>query len=124
MDNYQAHGALIGGGISAFPSMHVALAVWFALILRDRNLATLGVAYAFGVFFCSVILGWHYVADGAAGIGIALLADWLIGMWNAARQGPAANRNRGGNRSINGIVIAKIDGAEEGQYQEQDSRCQ
>jgi len=80
-DNYQAHGALIGGGISAFPSMHVALAVWFALVLRDRNLATLGVAYAFGIFFCSVILGWHYVADGAAGIGIALLADWLSGMW-------------------------------------------
>jgi hypothetical protein len=80
-DNYQAQGALIGGGISAFPSMHVALAAWFASVLRDRGLPLVGLAYVMAIYFCSVILGWHYVADGAAGIGIAVLADRLSGMW-------------------------------------------
>jgi hypothetical protein len=79
--NYQVKGALIGGGISAFPSMHVALAAWFALVMKDRGLPLIGLAYLLAIFFCSIILGWHYAADGAAGIGIALLADRLSGMW-------------------------------------------
>jgi PAP2 superfamily len=79
--NYKAHGALIGGGISAFPSMHVALAAWFALVLKDRGFPRLGLAYLAAIFFCSIVLGWHYAADGAAGIGIALLADRLSGLW-------------------------------------------
>ncbi len=73
--NYQAKGALIGGGISAFPSMHVAIAAWFAIVLKDRGLPLIGLAYLIGVFACSIILGWHYVADSVAGIGIALVAD-------------------------------------------------
>ena len=79
--NYQAEGALIGGGISAFPSMHVAIAAWLALVLRDRGLPFVGAAYLIGVFVCSVILGWHYVADSVAGIGIALVADRLSQAW-------------------------------------------
>lgn len=79
--NYKAAGALIGGGISAFPSMHVALAAWFALVLKDRNLPLVGLIYLAAIFFCSIILGWHYAADSAAGIGIALLADRLAGLW-------------------------------------------
>lgn len=79
--NYQAKGALIGGGISAFPSMHVALAAWLAIVLQDRGWPKLGVAYLIGVFACSIILGWHYTLDGVAGIAIALAADRLAGMW-------------------------------------------
>lgn len=79
--NYKADGALLGGGISAFPSMHVAIAAWFALVLRERGLLWLGIAYAFSVFACSVILGWHYVADGIAGAGVALVADRLSWTW-------------------------------------------
>jgi hypothetical protein len=79
--NYQAHGAVIGGGISAFPSLHVAIATWFALVLRDRGYSRLGSAYALAIFACSVILGWHYAADGLAGAGIALLADRLSVNW-------------------------------------------
>jgi hypothetical protein len=79
--NYQADGALIGGGISAFPSMHVALAAWFALVLKDRGAPLIGIAYLLAIFFCSIVLGWHYAVDGAAGIGIALLGDRLSGLW-------------------------------------------
>lgn len=79
--NYQARGALIGGGISAFPSMHVAIAAWLAIVLRDRGFTWLGVAYLLGIFVCSVVLGWHYVLDGAAGIAVALLADRVSRIW-------------------------------------------
>lgn len=79
--NYQASGARIGGGISAFPSMHVALAAWFTLVLKDRGLQLIGLVYLLAVFFCSIVLGWHYAVDGAAGIGIALLGDRLSGLW-------------------------------------------
>ena len=79
--NYQAGGAQIGGGISAFPSMHVALAAWLAIVLKDRGLPILGVAYLAGVFLCSIILGWHYAIDGVAGVAIALVANRLARSW-------------------------------------------
>lgn len=79
--NYQARGALIGGGISAFPSLHVAIAAWLAIVLRDRGFTWFGVAFLLGIFVCSVILGWHYVLDGVAGAAIALLADRISRAW-------------------------------------------
>ncbi|HEU0309894.1 MAG TPA: phosphatase PAP2 family protein [Sphingomicrobium sp.] len=90
--NYQADGALLGGGISAFPSMHVAIAAWLAIVLKDRGLPWLGFAYLVGVFAGSVILGWHYVIDSVAGIAIALAADRLALQWTnrAAQQEQAA----------------------------------
>jgi hypothetical protein len=98
--NHKADGALLGGGISAFPSLHVAIAAWFALVLRERGKAWLGMAYALGIFACSIILGWHYVADGVAGVGVAMLAQRLAGRWigqsnpaslRIARSAPIAN---------------------------------
>lgn len=86
--NYNAEAGVIGGGISAFPSMHVAIAAWLAIVLRDRGLPLFGLAYLIGVFACSVILGWHYVADGIAGMAIALLADMLSRAWFARRETP------------------------------------
>lgn len=87
--NYQAKGALIGGGISAFPSMHVAIAAWLAIVLADRGWLKVGIAYFFGVFACSVILGWHYALDGIGGAAIAVLADRLARVWlrRSQRQG-------------------------------------
>jgi len=55
-------------GISAFPSIHVAGAAWFAIIARRWW------AYIYlGVIFAgSIILGWHYALDGIAGAAGAL----------------------------------------------------
>lgn len=72
--NYQARGALLGGGISAFPSLHVGIATWFALALAHRGWPKLGIAYVASIYFGSVVLGWHYGADGAGGIIVALVA--------------------------------------------------
>jgi hypothetical protein len=84
--NYKADGALLGGGISAFPSLHVAIAAWFALVLKDRGFPLIGATYLLAIFFCSIILGWHYAADGIAAAGIALLANRLAGRWLAQRR--------------------------------------
>jgi hypothetical protein len=85
--NYKNSGAQLGGGISAFPSMHVALAVWFALVLQARRATWLGVAYVIGIFAGSIILGWHYAMDSVAGIAVALLAHRIAGQWLARREG-------------------------------------
>lgn len=84
--NYRREDGVIGGGISAFPSMHVAIAAWLAIVLRDRGLPAPGIAYLIGVFACSIILGWHYAIDGIAGAAIAALADRLSGAWFARGQ--------------------------------------
>lgn len=75
--NHISQGAMIGSGISAFPSMHVAIAAWFAFVLREKGLEWLGWAYAFAIFVCSVLVGWHYTLDGIAGAAIAWLAYQL-----------------------------------------------
>jgi hypothetical protein len=74
IENHISQGSMIGAGISAFPSLHVAIAVWFAFVLRERGLFGIGIAYAIGIYICSVLLGWHYSLDGVAGAGVAWLA--------------------------------------------------
>jgi membrane-associated phospholipid phosphatase len=63
-------------GISAFPSLHVATAVLFALYYSERW-KLVGVfmwIFAGIIMVGSVVLGWHYAVDGYAG---AILA-WAI----------------------------------------------
>lgn len=91
--NYQAKGALLGGGISAFPSLHVAIATWFALVLAHRGWPKTGIAYAAGIYAGSVILGWHYAADGVGGAVVALVADriaqWMLRVRRQPQPSPA-----------------------------------
>ena len=66
-------------GISAMPSLHVAMPVLFALAgwQYDRRLGAALTAYAFLVLVGSVHLGWHYAIDGYASIlGVTLL--WIL----------------------------------------------
>jgi hypothetical protein len=53
-------------GISAMPSVHVAVAVLFAIVgwRTSRWLGWAFTAYAVVVLFGSILLGWHYAADG------------------------------------------------------------
>ncbi|UVK41626.1 phosphatase PAP2 family protein [Mesorhizobium sp. AR10] len=68
------HGSI---GISAFPSMHVAMAVLFALYAtrRSRLAGLLMWAFAAIIMVGSVVLGWHYALDGYAGALISI-AIW------------------------------------------------
>lgn len=67
-------------GISAFPSMHIATAVLFALYWRRRSSLAGPLMWAFAgvIFVGSIVLGWHYAVDGIGGAAIALLC-WKMG---------------------------------------------
>jgi hypothetical protein len=67
-------------GISAMPSMHLIVATLMALLAWRTNRA-LGVAFtlfAFIILIGSIMLGWHYSADGLAGVALAFV------FWGAA----------------------------------------
>lgn len=75
-------------GISAFPSMHNAMALLFALVTWKLN-RKLGIAFAVFaamILIGSVHLGWHYALDGYGAYAIALFFWWLGGYfakWHA-----------------------------------------
>jgi PAP2 superfamily len=69
------------GGISAMPSMHVAMASLFAMagFARVRWLGILMTAYAIGIWIGSIHLGWHYAIDGIVGAAMMALLWWATG---------------------------------------------
>jgi hypothetical protein len=74
--SYSSDSAVFGSGISAMPSIHVALAMLNALFLsalRPR-LAPLGGIFLASILYGSVYFGWHYALDGYASmLGVALI---------------------------------------------------
>lgn len=74
---HQGHHMEMGSGISAFPSLHVAMTTLFALTAFhiDRRLGWLMSALAFVIFVGSVHLAWHYAVDGLFS-GAFVLAAW------------------------------------------------
>jgi hypothetical protein len=78
-DGYQ--GKVTPIGISAFPSMHNASAVLFALAAArvDRRAGMWFAGYAAVILIGSVHLGWHYAVDGYAAIVLALACWWVAG---------------------------------------------
>lgn len=66
-------------GISAAPSIHVAISLW--IVLAARTLApratALALVYFLLIALASVQLGWHYVGDGVAG-ALGMWALWAI----------------------------------------------
>lgn len=67
----------VGGGISAMPSVHNALAMLFALAASrlNRTAGRIVAAYAGLIWIGSVHLGWHYALDGL----VAFVLTW--GLW-------------------------------------------
>jgi hypothetical protein len=74
--SYVSHGAEVGRGISAMPSMHLATSFSFMLLgfaIHRRLGIALGLFTAF-ILIGSVHLGWHYAIDGY----VAIAMTWLI----------------------------------------------
>jgi hypothetical protein len=68
---------MVGSGISAMPSMHIATSTVVMLSMWRTRARLLGVAFVAFMLVGSVHLGWHYAVDGYAGILMAL------GLWHA-----------------------------------------
>ena len=98
---YEADGGqqLRGSGISAFPSMHVAMATLWACYLTECSkwLAPLGIGYAALILFLSVFTGWHYAVDGIfsiAAVALACAAPWLFRLLRGAKFSPEGRKLR------------------------------
>jgi hypothetical protein len=72
----------IGSGISAFPSVHVAMTSLLAIAAWNRFgvswRAGLALAFHLCIFVASVHLGWHYAVDGIASMLVT------AAMWHTA----------------------------------------
>lgn len=72
---------LPANGISAMPSLHVAIAMLLFLSCRSyapsRLLSILAAGYAIVILIASVHLGWHYVSDGVVSIAV-VSAIWFV----------------------------------------------
>ena len=66
-------------GISAVPSVHVAISVWIFLASRTtaKRLSGYALLYAVLIALGSVQLGWHYVTDGLVG-AVGAVGIWVV----------------------------------------------
>jgi hypothetical protein len=89
--NYLSHENMLGAGISAMPSMHIAMATLFALVTWRANRYA-GIAmtiFAVVIMIGSVHLAWHYAIDGYVGaLGICAIW-WAVGRMLAQRNARA-----------------------------------
>jgi hypothetical protein len=78
MLTYRTHDFAPGGGISAMPSMHVAMVTLVALAAWQHNrlLGILGAYVVFAVWIATIHFGWHYFVDGPVGAAM-MLALWF-----------------------------------------------
>lgn len=76
---FGSHDIALGGGISAMPSLHNAMAILFVCAARhvSRRLSLAFAIYAVLIWIGSVHLGWHYALDGMMALG-ATLATWSL----------------------------------------------
>lgn len=67
-----------GGGISAFPSVHVAVAVLYVLAAwRYLPLRIVAIAFAITIWIGSIHTGYHYAVDGLATL-IIVPVCWVV----------------------------------------------
>lgn len=76
--HFRAHSATLGAGISAMPSLHVAMAMLSALAARRLSRVAGGLLFGFTflIFLGSIHLGYHYAVDGLVGASMTA-ALWL-----------------------------------------------
>ena len=70
----------IGSGISAFPSIHVAVATINALFIGEIS-RRFGIAmwlYVAFIIASSVYLGWHYAIDGYVSVACVIAIYWAL----------------------------------------------
>lgn len=94
IERYDGREAAFGCGISAMPSMHIAIATLNALFLSSlqrRALTIAGWTFLVIMQFGSVYTGWHYAIDGYAAMLVVSLIWWLTGRYFLGSQ-PATGK--------------------------------
>lgn len=83
------------GGISAMPSMHVALSALVAMAAWAWNgwLGVVAAIYGALILVGSVHLGWHYAVDGYVGI-LAATVIWMAAGFLVAEDEPSPGRGQ------------------------------
>lgn len=91
--SYEQDRPSMGTGISAMPSMHLAIATLNALLLArlNRVAGVIGMIYLGLILVGSVYLGWHYAIDGYLSMAVVCLIWWLAGRFARGRQPSARN---------------------------------
>ncbi|WP_417309300.1 phosphatase PAP2 family protein [Devosia sp.] len=81
LSNYGVEHPAMGTGISAMPSMHVAIATVNVLLLfrLNRVAGLFGCVYLLMILTGSVYLAWHYALDGYVSIAAVTTIWWLVG---------------------------------------------
>lgn len=69
---------VIGGGISAMPSLHIMTAAWVVLALAKTRIWPLVAIWALHIFLLSISTGWHYAVDGIVS-AFVILISWIVG---------------------------------------------
>lgn len=79
-ESYTTHRSVLGTGIAAMPSLHVAFAFLNALFIASRSRIAGYVAWAYAgvILYGSVYFGWHYALDGYVSILFVALVWWWM----------------------------------------------
>jgi len=86
-ESYVTHQvAFYGSGISAMPSLHIGMAVLFALSgwQINRYLGAAAWVFVFLSLIATIVLGWHSALDGYVG-GLLMVALWYAVGWGMRR---------------------------------------
>jgi len=104
-------GNALGSGISAFPSLHVAMATLWAItgFQRCRAWGLAGTIFATVVLLGSVILGWHYAIDGLASIVFTLFIWRMVGQFLARRRRTEGAERNGEPRSHPAAALGHVE---------------
>lgn len=88
---HENNAVALGTGISAFPSVHIAMAtLWTILAFRSSiRLGIAALAFLLIILVGSVALGWHYAIDGYASIIVTMLI-WKVVGWILPSHTPQA----------------------------------
>ncbi len=83
--NFNSYDGGAGTGISAMPSMHLAIVTLNACMLTSLNrlFGLIAWVYVALIQLGSVFLGWHYALDGYFSIAVVSLIWWVIGRVSA-----------------------------------------
>lgn len=81
LDAYQSGSVDFGTGISAMPSVHVAMVVLNAHLLWSvhRVVGFFGWLFAATIYYASIYTGWHYALDGIVSFAVVTAIWWFTG---------------------------------------------